>query len=98
MLGAYLGSKLNTIDTLTEAATASQVKSSPRSLQKHFKYLEASELRTWLQFYSLSLLHNNLPSLFFHHYALGVCHAYFVARPDYFSSGRWKLFKHSTCQ
>ena len=45
----------------------------PPSLQKHLKYLKASELRTWLLFYSLPLLLDNLPSLFFHHYSLLVC-------------------------
>lgn len=37
------------------------------------KYWKASELRNWLLYYSLQLLVSNLPSLYFHHYALLVC-------------------------
>lgn len=45
----------------------------PRSIAKHFKYWKASELRHWLLFYSLPILREFLPSLYWHHYALLVC-------------------------
>ena len=45
----------------------------PRSIQKHLSYWKASELRNWLLFYSLPLLINHLPPLYWHHYALLVC-------------------------
>ena len=79
----YLGSKLKTIDTLLlRQQPPHELSRPPRSLQKHLKYLKASELRTWLLFYSLPLLLDNLPSLFFHHYALLVC-AMHILLQDY---------------
>lgn len=45
----------------------------PRSITKHMKYFKASELRSWLLFYSLPLLLGRLSPLYFHHYALLVC-------------------------
>lgn len=45
----------------------------PRSTQKHCKYCKASELSYWLLCYSLPLLMEFLPSLYWHHYALLVC-------------------------
>lgn len=41
----------------------------PRSISTHFKYWKASELRSWLFFYSLPLLCNTLQESYFLHYA-----------------------------
>ncbi|KAH3841159.1 uncharacterized protein LOC127880246 [Dreissena polymorpha] len=41
----------------------------PRSITSHFKYWKASELRSWLFFYSLPLLHGLLGESFYLHYA-----------------------------
>ena len=45
----------------------------PRSIQKHLSYWKASELRNWLLYFSLPLLVNHLPPLYWHHCALLVC-------------------------
>lgn len=41
----------------------------PRSLSDHFKYWKASELRSWLFFYSLPILHDILPGKYLLHFA-----------------------------
>lgn len=70
----YLGSKLKTIDkVLLRQQPPHELSRPPRCIEKHLKYFKASELRTWLLFYSLPLLLHNLPPLFLHHYALLVC-------------------------
>lgn len=67
----YLGPKLSAIDKiLLRQQPPHELSRSPRSIQKHLKYFKASELRTWLLFYSLPLLLDNLPPLFFYHYTL----------------------------
>ena len=45
---------------------------SSRSITSHMHW-KASELRNWLLFYSLPLLHGFLPPLYLHHFALLVC-------------------------
>ena len=45
----------------------------PRSIASHLSYWKASEFKVWLLFYSLPLLLDILPALYFHHYALLVC-------------------------
>lgn len=71
---AYLGSKVKVIDKLLlRQQPPHELSRPPRSLEKHLKYLKASELRSWLIFYSLPLLLGQLLPLFFHHYALLVC-------------------------
>ena len=42
----------------------------PRSIRSHLSYWKASEYRYWLLVYSLPLLVNILPSLYFHHFSL----------------------------
>jgi len=70
----YLGRHLATIDKeLLSQRPPSDFSRAPRSIKKHLKYWKASELRTWLLFYSLPLLLNKLPPLYWHHYALLVC-------------------------
>ena len=45
----------------------------PRAISTHMSYWKASELRSWLLYYSLPLLLHRLPSLYIHHFALLVC-------------------------
>jgi len=47
-----------------------EISRAPRSIESHLNYWKASELRSWLLYYSLPLLLSYLPSLCFHHYAL----------------------------
>lgn len=62
---SYLGSKLKKIDkVLLRQQPPHELSRPPRSIEKHLKYLKASELRSWLLFYSLPLLLDNLPALF----------------------------------
>ena len=70
----YVGRRVREIDhQLLKQQPPSEFSRPPRSIQKHFKYWKASELRNWLLFYSLPLLLDYLPSLYWHHYALLVC-------------------------
>lgn len=70
----YLGRNVRQIDELLlKQCPPSEFSRPPRSIQKHMKYWKASELRSWLLFYSLPLLLDFLPSLYFHHFALLVC-------------------------
>ena len=71
---SYLGRKLLEIDTmLLKQRPPNEFSRAPRSIAKHLKYWKASELRNWLLFYSLPILIEHLPSLYWHHYALLVC-------------------------
>ena len=45
----------------------------PRSIISHLAFWKANEFRVWLLFYSLPLLLNSLPPLYFHHFSLLVC-------------------------
>ena len=70
----YLGQSTSHIDDLLlKQRPPSEFSRPPRSIRKHLNYWKASELRTWLLFYSLPLLVEYLPALYFHHYALLVC-------------------------
>jgi hypothetical protein len=70
----YIGRSVQGIDShLVKQSPPSEFTRPPRSIKKHFKYWKASELRYWVLYYSLPLLLDNLPSLYWHHYALLVC-------------------------
>lgn len=70
----YLGRHLRSIDeALLQQHPPSELSRPPRSISKHMNYWKASELRSWLLYYSLPLLIHCLPSLYFHHYSLFVC-------------------------
>ena len=67
----YLGRHAVNIDaTLLKQRPPSEFTRRPRSIKSHLKYWKASELRNWLLYYSLPLLVDHLPSLYWHHYAL----------------------------
>ncbi|XP_063425300.1 uncharacterized protein LOC134708578 [Mytilus trossulus] len=51
----------------------------PRSLSEHFKYWKASEIRSWLQFYSLPVLCDILPEEYFMHFACYVQGIYLLS-------------------
>jgi len=70
----YLGRYLAAIDKeLLNQQPPSEFSRAPRSIKKHLMYWKASELRTWLLFYSLPILLNKLSPLYWHHLALLVC-------------------------
>ena len=70
----YLGRSVQQIDRiLMQQHPPSEFSRAPRSIREHGSYWKASELRNWLLYYSLPLLIDFLPSLYFHHYALLVC-------------------------
>ena len=70
----YLELQINSIDfKLLQQRPPSEFSRSPRSIQHHQKYWKASELRSWLLFYSLPILLDHLLSLYWHHYSLLVC-------------------------
>ena len=70
----YIGRSITQIDTqLLKQKPPQEASRPPRSIKKHMKYWKASELRNWLLYYSLPLLLNVLPPLYWHHYALLVC-------------------------
>ena len=70
----YLGRSARQIDDLLLKQRPPSEFSRPlRSIRKHLKYWKASELHSWLLYYSLPLLMDFLPSLFLHHYSLFVC-------------------------
>ena len=70
----YLGRQINSVDLkFLKQRPPSEFSHPPRSIQKHLKYRKASEWRSWLLFYSLPILLDQLPSLYWHHYSLLVC-------------------------
>lgn len=70
----YLGRCLSQIDKLfLEQRPPQEFSRPPRSIKKHLKFWKASEFRNWLLYYSLPILLNYLPPLYWHHYALLVC-------------------------
>ena len=70
----YLGRNVAELDKgLLKQQPPTEFTRPPRSIRQHLKYWKASELKYWLLFYSLPLLLQKLPSLFWHHYALFVC-------------------------
>ena len=70
----YLGRQVSSVDMkFLKQRPPTEFSRPPRSIQKHLKYWKASELRNWLLFYSLPILLDHLPSLYWHHYSLLVC-------------------------
>ena len=70
----YLGRQVTQIDNLLlQQRPPQEFSRPPRSISKHIKFWKASEFRSWLLYYSLPILLNFLPSLYWHHYALLVC-------------------------
>lgn len=70
----YLRRGLRQIDSvLLQQTPPHEFSRPPRSLQSHLRYFKASELRNWLLYYSLPILLDHLPPLYFHHYTLLVC-------------------------
>ncbi len=70
----YLGRSLSQIDKLLlQQRPPQEFSRPPRSIRTHLKFWKASEFRNWLLYYSLPILLNYLPPLFWHHYALLVC-------------------------
>jgi len=74
MAAYYLGKNMRKIDDILMKQTPpSEFSRPPRSIQRHMKYWKASELRSWLLYYSLPLVLDFLPPLYIHHFGLLVC-------------------------
>lgn len=70
----YLRRRLSQIDQVFLKQTPPiELSRPPRSITRHLKYWKASEFRSWLLFYSLPLLIDMLPPLYWHHFSLLVC-------------------------
>ena len=79
----YLGKHKKLIDKLLlEQHPPSEFSRPPRSIENHLQYWKASEVRSWLLFYSLPLLVSFLPSLYWHHYALLVCSMHILLQSE----------------
>ena len=79
----YLGNKLADIERiLLKQHPPYELSRPPRSIAKHMNYWKASELRSWLLYYSLPLLLPYLPSLYLHHYALLVCAVHILLQSE----------------
>ena len=75
----YIGRHVVEIDHhLLQQRPPNEFSHPPRSIKRHMNYWKASELKTWLLFYSLPLLLDFLPSLYWHHYALLVNAMHFM--------------------
>ena len=73
-LGCYIGRQLKEIDIqLLKQCPPHDFTRAPRSIKRHRKYWKASEFRNFLLYYSLPLLIDVLPPLYFHCYGLLVC-------------------------
>ncbi len=80
----YIGRCVKKLDKLLlQQQPPHELSRSPRSLEAHLKYLKASELRSWLLFYSLPLLLDILPSLYLHHFALLVCAVHILLQDSF---------------
>ena len=83
MKAFYLGAELNSIDSVfIKLKPPHDFTRAPRSISKHRKYWKASEFRNWVLFYSLPLLLNKLPPLYYHHYALLVSAMHLLLQQD----------------
>ena len=79
----YLGRSLAQIDSLLlQQRPPQEFSRPPRSIKKHLKFWKVSEFRNWLLYYSLPILLNFLPLLYWHHYALLVCAVHILLK-DY---------------
>lgn len=77
----YIGKHVTAIDSaLLRQHPPREFSRPPRAIKTHMKYWKASELRSWLLFYSLPLLHGYLPPLYLHHYSLLVCSMHIFLR------------------
>ena len=73
----YLGRAADAMDDqLMKQHPPHEFSRPPRSIQKHMNHWKASELWSWLLYYSPPLLLNHLPPLYWHHYALLICAIY----------------------
>jgi len=67
----YLGNAVNEIDMILMSQTPpNEFKRSPRSIASHRKFWIANEIKQWFLYYSLPILQNKLPPVYWHHYAL----------------------------
>lgn len=58
----------------------------PRTITNHFKYWKASELRSWLFFYSLPTLHDIMPETYFLHHCAFVQGLFLIMSKQYITT------------
>jgi hypothetical protein len=69
-----LYSYLDLVDSrLSQIKPPGTISRLPRSISEHFKFWKASELRSWMLYYSLPVLHDIMHYDYFYHYAAFVC-------------------------
>ena len=70
----YIGRRVKEIDShLLNQSPPHDFTRAPRGLGKYRNIWKANEFKYWLLYYSLPILVNILPPLYFHHYSLLVC-------------------------
>ena len=83
----YLGRCILQIDKhLLKQTPPSEFTRPSRPIKKHLRYWKASELRSWLLYYSLPLLIHFMPPLYLHHFALLVCAMHILLKDSISSS------------
>jgi len=70
----YFGKKVDAVDKLLlSIKVPTWVTRRPRTIAHHLSYWKASEVRSWILYYSLPLLAGVLPQVYLDHWALLVC-------------------------
>ena len=78
-----LGRHTKSIDKLLQQQhPPSEFSRPPRSIKQHLHYWKASEFRNWLLYYSLPIVFNFLPPLYWHHYSLLVCSMHILLQTE----------------
>ena len=76
----YIGRKVGLVDQrLSEINPPSIITRRPRG-SEHFKFYKASEYRSFLLYYSLPILHDILPQVYWNHYARFVVSIYYLTQ------------------
>ena len=77
----YIGRYLKEVDSiLIQQRPPHEFSRPPRAIQTHLSYWKAQEFKAWLLFYSLPILADYLPALYFHHFTLLVCSMHLLLR------------------
>ena len=79
----YIGKYVSLVDKrLKEIKPPSIISRKPRAISEHFKYYKASELRSFLLYYSLPVLFGILPPEYWNHFSLLSMSIYILLQPS----------------
>lgn len=79
----YIGKYVLVVDErLKEIKPPSVISRKPRAISEHFKYYKASELRSFLLYYSLPVLFGILPPEYWNHFSLFSMSIYMLLQPS----------------